>query len=175
MADAYLQSQFFVTNQDYEIWKSIKGDLENIALLKITLLRDSQTETSPFRPSHAPRRSPQELEQYQPLKDMLERASHGLREQKEIVERASVQLAQQAIHVGGYSHTLMTQMMELDVRMMTIEMENRRIWRIPSALRQVEILSHVLAVWAGCGDPILVALAQGRPPGAEDVFIKTEN
>ncbi|KAK5625696.1 hypothetical protein RRF57_001412 [Xylaria bambusicola] len=87
MSDDYYRRQFFVTDEDQDLWNRYQSRSRHryIPLLKIALLREWQAELATSRNANEKSRNIEDLHEYRELKTQMKEASCCLRIHKKIV------------------------------------------------------------------------------------------
>ncbi|RWA14876.1 hypothetical protein EKO27_g216 [Xylaria grammica] len=154
--------QHFVSREDFEIWQRVTQDLEKITYLKVQLLKDCEAEFSCRTSDQASSRPFEQLPVFQTLEAMLKRASDDLKQQLNVLDNVSNEVTEMFLTRGGYAQTIVDIEFMVHMRKETVRAEQKRMWVIPQAILEHDLLRGVVEEWKNSRNRTLKGLATGQ-------------
>ncbi|KAI0419830.1 hypothetical protein F5X98DRAFT_384108 [Xylaria grammica] len=154
--------QHFACREDFEIWQRVTDDLEMITHLKVQLLKDCETEFSCRTSDQASSRPFERLPVFETLEAILKRTSDDLKKQLNVLDNVSNEMTETLLTGGGYAQRMVDVEFMVHMRKETVRAEQKRMWIIPRAILEHDLLRGVVEEWKNSGNRTLKGLANGQ-------------
>ncbi|KAI3318249.1 hypothetical protein HD806DRAFT_512324 [Xylariaceae sp. AK1471] len=159
--------QYFVNDEDYRLWLSVKDELEEVLHLKAKFLVEYQTASSADSKKKSQGKDDKPLT-IDSLRRRMKRVSRVLKKQQKLVEAAQQEMAEHRASSQDMSEEIFAEDVELSMRWATIQSELSRVWSVPKEILESDEVKEYVIQWKTEGS-FLQYLAEGRIPPEEDM------